>query len=148
MLYLPSSGRFTVNGVKPSASGDKSKVKVKVRVNLHGVFDFNHASLIESVKESEEPMETEQSAAGAGEQSEASESTEQAPAAAGGEEGAPAAEEKMDTSKPADSTDSGVSIVCQNQSFRKLWAASCFYVIVLLLCVVIIYKGGFGSNIR
>lgn len=46
----------------PQESGDCAKVKVKVRVNVHGVFSVSNASLIELVKpaEGEEPMETEQ----------------------------------------------------------------------------------------
>lgn len=43
----------------PQASGECSKVKVKVRVNVHGVFSVSSASLVEVVKtaEGEEPME-------------------------------------------------------------------------------------------
>lgn len=46
----------------PQESGESAKVKVKVRVNVHGVFSVASASLIEIVKpaEGEEPMETEQ----------------------------------------------------------------------------------------
>lgn len=48
----------------PQESGESAKVKVKVRVNLHGVFSVASASLIEIVKptEGEEPMETDQTA--------------------------------------------------------------------------------------
>lgn len=44
----------------PQPSGESSKVKVKVRVNVHGVFSVSSASLVEIVKmaEGEEPMET------------------------------------------------------------------------------------------
>lgn len=44
----------------PQPSGESSKVKVKVRVNVHGVFSVSGASLVEVVKsaEGEEPMET------------------------------------------------------------------------------------------
>lgn len=46
----------------PQASGESAKVKVKVRVNVHGVFSVASASLVEVVKnaEGEEPMETDQ----------------------------------------------------------------------------------------
>uniref|UniRef100_A0AAY4EMG7 Heat shock protein 4b n=1 Tax=Denticeps clupeoides TaxID=299321 RepID=A0AAY4EMG7_9TELE len=47
--------------VVPQASGESSKVKVKVRVNVHGIFSVSSASLVEVVKpaEGEEPMDTE-----------------------------------------------------------------------------------------
>lgn len=46
----------------PQASGESAKVKVKVRVNIHGLFSVSGASLVEVVKtaEGEEPMETDQ----------------------------------------------------------------------------------------
>lgn len=46
----------------PQASGESSKVKVKVRVNIHGIFSVSSASLVEVMKceEGEEPMDTEQ----------------------------------------------------------------------------------------
>ncbi|KAJ0003943.1 hypothetical protein NQD34_010157 [Periophthalmus magnuspinnatus] len=53
-------GQFVVKNVIPQQSGESSKVKVKVRVNIHGVFSVSSASLVEVVKstEGEEPMET------------------------------------------------------------------------------------------
>ncbi|XP_072301809.1 heat shock 70 kDa protein 4a isoform X2 [Eucyclogobius newberryi] len=55
-------GQFMIKNVAPQQTGESSKVKVKVRVNLHGVFSVAGASLVEVVKstEGEEPMETEQ----------------------------------------------------------------------------------------
>ncbi|XP_068601046.1 heat shock 70 kDa protein 4a [Brachionichthys hirsutus] len=55
-----SIGQFLIQNVVPQASGESAKVKVKVRVNVHGVFSVSSASLIEVVKtpEGEEPMET------------------------------------------------------------------------------------------
>lgn len=46
----------------PQESGECAKVKVKVRVNVHGVFSVSNASSVETVKtpEGEEPMETDQ----------------------------------------------------------------------------------------
>lgn len=38
-----------MDGVQPNAEGENSKVKVKVRVNIHGVFAVSSASLIEPV---------------------------------------------------------------------------------------------------
>ncbi|XP_017276914.1 heat shock 70 kDa protein 4a [Kryptolebias marmoratus] len=55
-------GQFLVQNVVPQVSGESTKVKVKVRVNVHGVFSVSSASLVELVKaaEGEEPMETDQ----------------------------------------------------------------------------------------
>ncbi|XP_035290134.1 heat shock 70 kDa protein 4a [Anguilla anguilla] len=57
----PTIGQFMVQKVVPQASGESSKVKVKVRVNIHGIFSVSSASLVEVQKsaEGEEPMETE-----------------------------------------------------------------------------------------
>ncbi|KAJ3588785.1 hypothetical protein NHX12_009639 [Muraenolepis orangiensis] len=54
-------GQFLVQNVVPQASGECSKVKVKVRVNVHGLFSVSSASLVELLKptEGEEPMDTE-----------------------------------------------------------------------------------------
>ncbi|KAM9846541.1 heat shock 70 kDa protein 4a isoform 2-T2 [Aulostomus maculatus] len=64
-LPYPSTaiGQFLIQNVVPQVSGESAKVKVKVRVNIHGVFSVSSASLVEVVKtggEAEEPMETEQ----------------------------------------------------------------------------------------
>ncbi|XP_034033927.1 heat shock 70 kDa protein 4a [Thalassophryne amazonica] len=58
-------GRFLIQNVVPQTSGESSKVKVKVRVNVHGVFSVSSASLVEVVKsaEGDEPMETDQTVA-------------------------------------------------------------------------------------
>ncbi|XP_061786648.1 heat shock 70 kDa protein 4b [Nerophis lumbriciformis] len=58
----PTIGQFSIQKVVPQASGESSKVKVKVRVNIHGIFSVSGASLVEVLKadETEEPMETEQ----------------------------------------------------------------------------------------
>ncbi|XP_059208451.1 heat shock 70 kDa protein 4a [Centropristis striata] len=55
-------GRFLIQNVVPQASGECAKVKVKVRVNVHGMFSVSSASLIEVLKtaEGDEPMDTEQ----------------------------------------------------------------------------------------
>ncbi|KAM9451011.1 heat shock 70 kDa protein 4a [Clarias gariepinus] len=60
----PTIGQFTIQKVLPQASGECSKVKVKVRVNVHGVFSVSSASLVEVLKagEGEEPMETDSAA--------------------------------------------------------------------------------------
>lgn len=48
--------------VKPSTTGESQKVKVKVRVNIHGTFKVAQASLVEvatAENSSTEPMEVE-----------------------------------------------------------------------------------------
>lgn len=61
-FYFPHLGKYLIQKVVPQASGESSKVKVKVRVNIHGIFSVSSASLVEVQKsdETEEPMETEQ----------------------------------------------------------------------------------------
>lgn len=56
------TGQFLIQNVVPQESGECAKVKVKVRVSIHGVFSVSSASSVETVKisEGEEPMETEQ----------------------------------------------------------------------------------------
>nr|XP_061824880.1 heat shock 70 kDa protein 4L-like [Nerophis lumbriciformis] len=50
-------GRFTVQNVVPQPDGDSSKVKVKVRFNVHGIFSVSSASLIEKQKGEGEDMQ-------------------------------------------------------------------------------------------
>lgn len=64
----PSSffqGRFTIQNVGPQHDGDNSKVKVKVRVNIHGLFSVASASIIEKPNaegdQNDTPMDTESS---------------------------------------------------------------------------------------
>jgi len=56
-------GRFTIQNVGPQHDGDNSKVKVKVRVNIHGLFSVANASIIEKQNiegdHSDTPMDTE-----------------------------------------------------------------------------------------
>ncbi|XP_061473000.1 heat shock 70 kDa protein 4 [Rhineura floridana] len=60
----PAIAQFLVQKVTAQTDGSSSKVKVKVRVNIHGIFSVSSASLVEVHKseESEEPMETDQHA--------------------------------------------------------------------------------------
>ncbi|XP_037125475.1 heat shock 70 kDa protein 4a [Syngnathus acus] len=57
-----SIGQFMIQNVVPQPTGESAKVKVKVRVNIHGVFSVSGASLVEVLKvtDGEEPMETDQ----------------------------------------------------------------------------------------
>ena len=53
-------GKFSVDSVEPKEDGSSQKVKVKVRVNLHGVFAVTSANLVETREVEEEvPMEVE-----------------------------------------------------------------------------------------
>ncbi|CAG0913391.1 unnamed protein product [Notodromas monacha] len=47
-------GQYRVQGVKPTATGESSKVKVKARINVNGIFLISSASLIEPVPPKEE----------------------------------------------------------------------------------------------
>uniref|UniRef100_A0A673Y8G2 Heat shock protein 4b n=1 Tax=Salmo trutta TaxID=8032 RepID=A0A673Y8G2_SALTR len=49
----PTIGQFVIQKVVPQASGESSKVKVKVRVNIHGIFSVSSASLVEVQKTEE-----------------------------------------------------------------------------------------------
>ena len=51
-----------MNGVVPQANGDSSKVKVKVRININGLFNVSGATITEKVEnlpaaEEQEPMD-------------------------------------------------------------------------------------------
>lgn len=56
ILCLPP-GCFSVQNVAPQPDGESSKVKVKVRVNIHGIFSVSGASLIEKQKGEVEEMQ-------------------------------------------------------------------------------------------
>lgn len=101
----PTIGQFMIQKVVPQASGESSKVKVKVRVNIHGIFSVSSASLVEVQKsdEAEEPMETEQAADKDGEQSKMQTDQDEQPSAEGDaqketEEKTPRESEEMETS--------------------------------------------------
>ena len=48
-----------MKNVAPTDEGEASKVKVKVRENIHGVFFIKSATMVEKQKVEEESMETE-----------------------------------------------------------------------------------------
>lgn len=50
----PLLGQFTVKGVQPTATGDHSIVKVKTRLNLHSILNFEGAYTVEEVEKEEE----------------------------------------------------------------------------------------------
>lgn len=56
-------GVFKIDKVTPQANGESSKVKVKVRTNIHGIFTVSSASMVEKGDDhqeegGEENMET------------------------------------------------------------------------------------------
>lgn len=51
-MLLPL-GRYVIQNVAAQKDGEKSKVKVKVRVNTHGIFSVSTASMVEPVKSEE-----------------------------------------------------------------------------------------------
>ncbi|XP_055100302.2 heat shock protein 105 kDa isoform X3 [Symphalangus syndactylus] len=52
-------GRFVVQNVSAQKDGEKSRVKVKVRVNTHGIFTISTASMVEKVPAEENEMSSE-----------------------------------------------------------------------------------------
>ena len=48
------SGTFFVKNVVPQANGESSKVKIKIRINSHGIFEVKSASLVEKLDNEEE----------------------------------------------------------------------------------------------
>lgn len=61
-FILCTVGTFTITKVAPTDEGEASKVKIKVRINIHGVFYVKDATMVEKQKVVETPpeaMETE-----------------------------------------------------------------------------------------
>ncbi|KAH0615971.1 hypothetical protein JD844_026671 [Phrynosoma platyrhinos] len=50
-------GHFVIQNVGPQHDGDNSKVKVKVRVNIHGIFSVANASVIEKQSTDNDPSD-------------------------------------------------------------------------------------------
>ena len=48
-------GRFSIKDVVPSKEGESSKIKVKVRLDIHGVLNVVNASLVEKLAVAPEP---------------------------------------------------------------------------------------------
>ena len=42
-------GSFSIKNVTPSPEGEASKIKIKLRMNIHGVFSVSTASMVEKV---------------------------------------------------------------------------------------------------
>jgi len=59
----PVIGDFHVGDVVPDENGEAVKVKVKVRVDMHGIFKVSQAQMVIKKKGEEEKMETEEEAA-------------------------------------------------------------------------------------
>ena len=57
---LLTAGQFKIHNVIPqAATGEASKVKVKVRINLNGIFNVSSATMYEKLDADEEPMDVE-----------------------------------------------------------------------------------------
>lgn len=56
----PNIGTWIVKDIKPTAEGKPQKVKVKVRVNLHGIMTVSSASMIEAKESTENESPDEQ----------------------------------------------------------------------------------------
>lgn len=50
----PTIGHFIIKDVVPTAEGDAAKVKVKVRVDIHGIFKVSQAQMVEKFEKPEE----------------------------------------------------------------------------------------------
>ena len=64
-----SVGSFEVQKVTPQANGESAKIKVKVRVNIHGLFSVACANMLEKIEPgaedtADEPMEVENGPSG------------------------------------------------------------------------------------
>jgi hypothetical protein len=56
VLLVLYTGKFVISKIVPdAATGENSKVKVKVRVNANGVFSITEASMSEKVESAPEP---------------------------------------------------------------------------------------------
>lgn len=49
-MFSLFAGQFVVQNISPSKDGEKAKVKVKVRVNTHGIFSVSTASVVEKME--------------------------------------------------------------------------------------------------
>ena len=95
MILIPSA-RYVVKDVKPTAKGESQKVKVKVRVNLHGMFSVSGAQLTEKREATEqEQAEAEQKEAEAKQEAQSKEANDK--------------QEPMDTSEGTDNSTSDLN---------------------------------------
>nr|CAH7724325.1 unnamed protein product [Callosobruchus chinensis] len=62
------SGKWVIKDIRPTAEGKPQKVKVKVRVNLHGIMTISSASLLEAKETLEAESSDEQQATKGGEE--------------------------------------------------------------------------------
>lgn len=54
------AGCFSINNIVPSQEGGSSKIKIKMRMDVHGIFNVCGAQLVEKIpsEPESEPMET------------------------------------------------------------------------------------------
>ena len=55
LSIFPHLGRFSIKDVVPNKEGESSKIKVKVRLNIHGILNVVNASLVEKLPAVAEP---------------------------------------------------------------------------------------------
>lgn len=51
------AGRWYVKNIKPTAAGEAQEVKIKVRINAHGVIQLTSANLVEKKLKEEIPID-------------------------------------------------------------------------------------------
>jgi molecular chaperone DnaK (HSP70) len=51
---VPQIGTFTVHDVMPTPSGESAKIKVKVQLNKHGIFNLSEANLVEKIDDKDD----------------------------------------------------------------------------------------------
>eukprot|EP00118_Oscarella_pearsei_P003244 m.13544 g.13544 ORF g.13544 m.13544 type:complete len:884 (+) comp25019_c0_seq1:140-2791(+) len=94
-------GRFRVEKVKPTGEGDASKVKVKARVDIHGIFKMSRAELYEKAPPAPEPMEAESTEKTEGKTEQKAGETTEKPAEQNDSQNEPKREEQEKTETPA-----------------------------------------------
>lgn len=50
MIVFLYSGKYIIQNIAAQNDGEKTKVKVKVRINSHGIFSVSTASMVEQMK--------------------------------------------------------------------------------------------------
>lgn len=113
--------------VKPTPEGESAKVKVKVRINLHGILSISSASLVEKLPAAESDTSEEQS------QQEPMESTPQADAVNGMETEPISAEVKSGSKRKASVL--GNDILSDPQKLFSWFYSSVCLVMCLVQCM-------------
>lgn len=102
-------GKFTVDKVVPQPTGEATKVKVKVRININGLFSVSNASMTEKIEKTEEPMEVDNTVNGPASEADA--------AVKNNEEDTSNSKESQETSKNEEQTEKNGT---QNEEGEKM----------------------------